>query len=274
MKIALLSDWFLPHRGGIEWQMFNLACQLQKEHTVHIITPIAGPDNVGGIIVHRLPGPLFPGLELAWLPRTFHALRRLLEKQQYDVVHIHVSLIAPTSFMGGYISQKLGTPTLLTFHSLLGKERYLIVAVRWFLQIRGWSASFSAVSQLVATDFRAIVNPHPIHILPNSIDSRFWKACPPRRPTSSEMIQLVSVTRFSPRKRTKALIQIFQRVRQERPDIPIHLTIIGTGLAARRLKQMVRRLNLTGDITFTGYLSAEAIREILARSSMFYSSQR
>ena len=74
MKIAILSDLFLPRRGGIEWQMLNLARQLQKEHTVHIITAIPGPDEADGIPVHRLIGPLLPGIELAWHPRTFRAL--------------------------------------------------------------------------------------------------------------------------------------------------------------------------------------------------------
>ncbi|MFM7584254.1 MAG: hypothetical protein ACKO9F_16225, partial [Caldilinea sp.] len=54
-KIALLGDWFLPHAGGIEIQMHDLAEQLTLAgHEVHVITPIPGPTHMGGFHIHRL----------------------------------------------------------------------------------------------------------------------------------------------------------------------------------------------------------------------------
>ena len=270
MKIALLSDWFFPRRGGIESQICHLADQLQKNgHTVHIITPIAGPTKINDIPVHRLPGPLLSYLQLAWHPATFRAYRKLLEKEAYDIVHVHFSLIAPTSLIGGYITQKAGIPTLVTFHSLIGSVRWLMILLRQIFQMGRWSVSYSAVSQSVADDFAAIVAPQSIDLLPNSINHFFWKAIPPQPAKSDATVQLVTVTRFSPRKRSQALIRLFHRLRQERPDISIHLTIIGTGSKATSLKQTVKRLKLTADITFTGYLTAESIRTILSQSDIF-----
>ena len=39
-KIALLCDWYLPRRGGVEFHLHDLALQLMKQgHHVDVITP-------------------------------------------------------------------------------------------------------------------------------------------------------------------------------------------------------------------------------------------
>ena len=63
MKIALLSDCYLPRLGGIEVQVHDLAARLiDRGHEVVVLTATPGThgerggfvDDVDGVAVHRL----------------------------------------------------------------------------------------------------------------------------------------------------------------------------------------------------------------------------
>ncbi|MSX95581.1 MAG: glycosyltransferase, partial [Actinobacteria bacterium] len=55
MKIALISDCYVPRLGGIEMQVHDLARHLQLAgHEVVVVTTTAGPDVVDGVSVHRV----------------------------------------------------------------------------------------------------------------------------------------------------------------------------------------------------------------------------
>ena len=52
MKIALVSDWFVPRVGGIEMQMRDLALALMaRGHDVRDICGVPGEPEVDGIPV-------------------------------------------------------------------------------------------------------------------------------------------------------------------------------------------------------------------------------
>ena len=58
LKIALISDCYVPRLGGIEMQVHDLARQLQRAgHEVVVITTTGGPDVVDGVRVHRIDVP-------------------------------------------------------------------------------------------------------------------------------------------------------------------------------------------------------------------------
>ncbi|HEY0780448.1 MAG TPA: hypothetical protein VGD56_21005, partial [Gemmatirosa sp.] len=58
LRIALVSDWFLPRRGGIELQLAGLATHLAAAgHVVDVLTPTPGDPEPG---VVRLDVPRLP----------------------------------------------------------------------------------------------------------------------------------------------------------------------------------------------------------------------
>ena len=92
MRIALVSDCYLPRLGGIELQVHDLAGQLIRAgHPVTVFTVTDGPPAAGDVPVVRLPA-----LGGVPLPAATDRLRRALDK--FDVVHAHTSLVSPLAW--------------------------------------------------------------------------------------------------------------------------------------------------------------------------------
>ena len=105
MKIALISDWYLPRLGGLELHIRDLARALTADgREVHVITPTpAAPGaqahglpavalpHPRGVVVHRLRAPLAPRYKVVYTPSAFHEIAALLRRERYDVAHAMVS---------------------------------------------------------------------------------------------------------------------------------------------------------------------------------------
>jgi len=91
-KVALVSDWYYPKAGGIEYSINSLARNLcLLGHEVHIITRTAkdcnGTQLQEGIPITRFAGAGIGGRLIS--PKAFAALRRHLVTSDYDVIHVH-----------------------------------------------------------------------------------------------------------------------------------------------------------------------------------------
>jgi glycosyltransferase involved in cell wall biosynthesis len=269
LKIALICDWFLPKVGGIELHVRDLALHLAGlGHTVHVLTPVPGPAEVDAIPVWRLAAPLHRFVRLAWHPATFRRITEIIRAQRYDLVHCHASYIAPFAYGAVRAAQRLGVPTVVTFHSLLGRFACGLACLERLFGRKGAPALLSAVSPVVADGLRPLAGERPVHLLPNGVDPVFWKVDPAAR--SDGEVRLVSVFRMSPRKRGKALLGIAAAVRRRLPaGVKLRLVVIGDGLQRHALERLAGRLSLEGVVTFAGYRSREQIRGIFAAADIF-----
>jgi glycosyltransferase involved in cell wall biosynthesis len=183
LKIALVSDWFVPRVGGIEMQMRDLALALMaRGHEVRVICGVPGEPVVDGIPVERLPGPRLPGFGIAVTPGVFRALRQAMADGGYDVIHIQVGNVAPIAHHAIQYCARHRLPAVASFHSVL---KYYDVPL-WILDaLHGYSTSavrFTTVSTVAAEAMRPLVKDRDIGILPNGIDLGWWKR--PVSPTS------------------------------------------------------------------------------------------
>jgi len=269
LKIALLCDWYLPKVGGMELHLHDLALRLaEKGHVVHVLTPVPGRAETDGIRVHRLNVPLFQYIRLTWTLGAFREIASIIRKERYDVLHCHTSYIAPAAYGGAYLSNKLGVPAVITFHSILGHFIRVLAALNRLFHWSRWPVVFSAVSQVVASDIKRLVSPREVHILPDAVDPSEWKVRPIQR--GSREIRIVSVMRMSPRKRGKALMKIIDRVRTRIPrDISLKVIIIGDGIQRKALERMISRLRLEDTVKMVGYQTRTAIRDYFAHADIF-----
>jgi len=270
LKIALLSDWFFPRWGGLEQHILDLAHQLQaRGHEVHVLTSFPGPEEMDGIPVVRLPGLRFPYFGFVISPLPFRRLKQVLEGRRYDVVHIHTSYIAPFAWGSAYVCQKMGVPTLMTFHSMLLQFARVLKIADHLLHWSSWRVVFTAVSAVVGKELEPILR-QPLPILPNGTDVAFWKALAPQaRPP--ETLRLVSVMRFGPRKRGAGLVRIFARFLSRLPagSRPAHLTIVGDGRLRWQIQLIIIRLGLGSKTTLTGFLPRTDLRQVFQNSDIF-----
>jgi glycosyltransferase involved in cell wall biosynthesis len=79
LRVALVSDWFLPRLGGIEIHLRDLANHLARAgHQVEVVTPLPGPTQVDNVHVRRVRTTLCPKLKVLCGPFGFARLARTL----------------------------------------------------------------------------------------------------------------------------------------------------------------------------------------------------
>lgn len=276
MRIALVSDWFLPRLGGIELQMRDLALALKaRGHEVEVITPVPGPDVVEGIRVHRLGAPRLPGAGIVFTPDAFEGLRQLVANGRYDLIHVHFGIIAPAAYGATAIAQSLGIPTVATFHSVLTHFEVPQWLLSGALGIREWRVKWSAVSSVVAESIRPLVGGQEVTILPNGIDPEWWR--PPNAGCGmrdADAVRFIAVMRLHPRKRPAALVDAMAEASRRLGPGRLHLEIIGDGGELGRLHRRIERHNLVSTVTLSGWKSREEVRASLHRADVFLMPSR
>ena len=282
LKVALVTDWYLPRVGGLELQIRGLARALAASgRQVHVITstpaalgdqgwrlPVASLPDPEGVLVHRVDAPLVPRYKFVYTRGAFRALEGVLEQGGFDVVHCMVGVVTPFALGATHIATRLGLPTVVTFHSSLFGFRHVL---RGLDAVTGWSRwplVFSAVSDVVARQAESLTRGRPVHVLPNAVEPAGWRM----EPVAGDQgeLRLVSVMRLNPRKRGAALLKAVARARRALPpDRRLHLTVVGDGPEGERLRRLARRLELGDSLRFAGYLRREEILDVFARSDAF-----
>jgi glycogen(starch) synthase len=182
VKIALLSDCYLPRLGGIEVQVHDLAIRLMgRGHEVVVFTATPGShgerggfvDDVDGVAVHRLALRL--PFELPVNPMAPRVLRERLAAGGFDVAHVHMGVVSPFAFDCTRVTTGMGLPTAMTWHCMVGGLEPVLRAAGY---VRGWAGrgvAMSAVSAVAAEPLGRLVGADAdIRVLPNGIDIESW----------------------------------------------------------------------------------------------------
>jgi len=281
-RIALVCDWFLPRVGGIELHLLDLAQQLRLEgHHVEILTPTPGPGVVDGVPVRRLEVSRAPWLGFAISPSLVGVIRQALTAMSADLVHTHISIVAPTGWAGGRAAVQLRLPCIATFHSLpTGPVPPALSLLDLLWGWKSWPVHFTAVSGLVAHGLSPLRGGRGIAVLPNAVDPAEWLVLPGApassrggnhavAPPPGQGIHLVSVMRLNPRKRPLSLVRMAARIRMELPDIPFQWTVAGDGPERGRMEALAKRLGVREFFQLQGFLPREGVRDLLATGDVF-----
>lgn len=267
MRIALVSDVYLPRLGGIEVQVADLAHHLRGAgHEVRVVTATPGEplDGVSRLLPPvRLPAPINP-----WAGPALRA-----ELAAADVVHVHLGVVAPFASHGARIALAARRPTVVTWHSMFGAVP-LPYAARW----RGWVAAGAvptAVSAIAARNVQALTGPEvPVTVLPNGIDVSDWahpnaSTAPPL--TADDPVRMVSAIRFARRKRPLQLIRLALAIRAlVPPQRRLELVVAGAGPLLSPARKRVRALGADW-IELPGRLTRPDLARLYHRSHLYLS---
>jgi glycosyltransferase involved in cell wall biosynthesis len=270
-RVALVSEWCFPRRGGIESQILGLAKALQARGVeATIITPYPGPQEIEGIRVDRVDCLRLPFFELSVSPRLIPVIAGRLAAGRYDLVHVQPSIVAPFCFAAAPAAHALGLPVVMTFHSVMDMlPRLLRQLSRW----TGWydgRVTMAAVSTVIAGQLKRAFPDHPVHILPNGFDRDFWAAPGPPREKDG-VLRIVTALRVGPRKRPVALVDMFSEARREaaRRGLLLELVIAGDGSQRKRIERQIARLGLQDSVVLGGWRTPEELRDLYRRSDLF-----
>ncbi|WP_018154935.1 glycosyltransferase [Demetria terragena] len=261
MRVALLSDCYLPRLGGIEVQVHDLAQALRAaEHEATVIT--ATPDSAGGGTkdpnVQRLALPFVLPAGLVANPLAFGPLRHELRTGGYDVAHVHMGVVSPFAMDAVQASLSLGIPTVVTWHCMLA---YAVPLIRRLGYVRRWAdrgAVLTAVSDVAAQPLRDLAD-GPVSVLPNGIDPARW-APEPRVRHDDGAVRFVTAMRLARRKRPHDLVELAARARAT-SGADLRLEILGDGPWRGHLERWISAHEAQSWVTLPGRVNRATLHE-------------
>lgn len=283
MKVALLTDCYLPRLGGIEVQTHDLAAQLRaRGHEVEVFTATPGDrgerhgfvEDVDGVPVHRM------AIRLPWqLPVNPFAppeVRRRLTAGGFDVAHVHMGVVSPFATDLAGVALGLGMPTAITWHCLMERSQPVFRALGHARRWGARGAALSAVSGVAAASVQAVVGRGAeVRVFPNGIDTALWR--PPVREGRAQgtPVEVVAAMRFAARKRPLAVLEVAARARDLAGGArPMRLTLYGEGPERGRLERFAQRHDMADWVSLPGRVGRDALRERYWDSDVYLTPAR
>ncbi len=285
MNIGVFTDVYKPSINGVTSSIEVFRKSLEgRGHTVTIIAPaVTGEPPERNVLrlpaVEQFSPKTFP-IGLPVLPTT----DKQIEALGLDIVHTQHPF-----FIGQYgdrIAKKLGIPHIHTYHTHLTEYAHYfpIAAAEPFVRhyLRDLTRTFCNKTDITIAPSKAIeellraygvtcsivVNPTGVdlgdyHRLTATERSQLFRAY--KIPTDQQTILFGG--RLALEKNLHFLLRSFVAIAAHHPNV--HLIYAGGGPDEEALRQAVVKLNLTGRVTITGYLTHPEIAKFFGACDVF-----
>ncbi len=269
LKIALVSpyDWSYP--GGVRSHIEHLAAELRaRGHQVRILTPASGAAShdveygvykLGWAAPVRINGSV---ARVAVSPTMKHDLRRLLEREAFDIVHLHEPFVSTLTLAILRLAHEMQTPCIATFHASSNRRTSPTVMAYAMASpfLRSHFARLDmciAVSETARTHVARFFDTD-FAIIPNGIDLAHYVTQLPRLPQFDDgKRNVLFLGRMEPRKGLRYLLKAIPLVRDQcgGPGMPpVRFILAGEG-PERAYYQKIVAKHGWDDVIFTGYVS-------------------
>lgn len=276
MKIAMVSpyDWSYP--GGVRDHVSHLAGEfIAMGHEVRILAPASGTKGklfeqnvykLGGTTPFPINGSI---ARVALNPALGRHVRHVLQRERFDVVHLHEPLLPGLSLTVLRFSRALNVGTFHAFaRSSMTSTPYLAYASAYpflrpyFRRLAGRiavsSAAYSFVSHYFDGDYR---------IIPNGVNlERFSPQVIPFPEYMDGKLNILFVGRFEKRKGAKFLLRAIPTIRERFPNT--RFIFVGEGRLRSGFQQFVQRHGWQ-DVIFTGFAPDDDKPRYFASSHVF-----
>ncbi len=287
-RLLVLTSTFPRWEGDSEPPfVFELSRRLAQQFEVHVLAPHAAGarrvETLAGLVVHRFryaPEALqqlaYDGGILArlrqrrwrWLlvpcllAGQWWALRSLLRRQRFDVIHAH--WLIPQALVAVLAGAAGRVPVLCTSHGgdLFGLRGRLLGRLKRGILAR--CASVTVVSAAMRDEVRRLRPGQAVDIVPMGTDlvARFT----PSTTAMREPDAVLFVGRLVEKKGVGHLLEAVARLRQQ--GRPVTLRIAGTGPELGVLQAQAQRLGIGAAVTFLGAVQHERLPDLYRQASV------
>lgn len=269
-KIAMISDWYFPKVGGIEYSMHTLAKTLSRHgYEVSVITRsypgVPEYSKRDGVSVIRVKGKPLPGQSRFLMPGAYKELFSLLKNGNYQIVNCH-GLDSPIGMIALIVSRKLGIPVVVTNHSLVGDTPYsslLYLAGKLLLKN---ADAVIAVSSAVEKDSK-LMTKKPIYRIFNGVDSEDRIITVPFPVNTEGKLIIATVARMTKKKGVQNIVDLAPSLLEKHENLLF--IMVGDGPLREKLESAVEEAGLSGNFYFTGEVSREKVLGYLEQADIF-----
>lgn len=231
MKIGIVSPYDFAYPGGVANHISRLDEHIRSQgHDVQILTPSSAPVETLGqpnvtVIGRPIPIPTSGSMaRIALSPRLFLKVRKVLETENFDLLHIHEPLMPGLPLT---VLRLAKCPTIGTFHAFANKKRAyrysMFLLTRWTARLNARIAVSAPAKQFASSYF-----PGQYEIIPNGIDAQhFSKTAKPISNYQDGKLNILFVGRMEKRKGLRYLLRAYSRLKWSFPDC--RLIVVGPG---------------------------------------------
>jgi phosphatidyl-myo-inositol alpha-mannosyltransferase len=278
MKIGLVTpyDWSYP--GGVRDHVWHLANEfIAMGHDVRIMAPASGPKGkLTEKYIYKMgwttPIPINGSIARIMLdPSLALRVRRVLQREHFDVIHVHEPLVPGLSQAVLRLSR---TVTVGTFHASSYPSIYSTSNLAYastypflrplFRRLAGCIAVSTTALKFVSRYF-----PADYRVIPNGVNLEHFSPNVPPLPQFMDGKQnILFVGRFEKRKGAKFLLRAIPYIREKFPQT--RFLFVGEGRLRGGFQKFVEKHDWQ-DVVFTGYVSDEDLPRYFASAHVFCS---
>jgi phosphatidylinositol alpha-mannosyltransferase len=257
MKICLVSPYDFAREGGVNQHIIALAEEFRhRGHIVKIMAPSSANEDeavqtdpniyrVGNVVPIKANGSV---ARITLSLNLSGQIKRILEHEQFDVIHIHEPLMPalPLTVLAHSKSLNIGT-----FHAF-SQSNIGYYYGRYVLRIFVSKLDGRIAVSRPAVDFVKQYFPGYYEVIPNPIDlNRFTGQASPLPEFMDGKLNILFVGRIGERRKgLKFLIRAFNYIRQQVPNV--RLIIVGKG-DTKGYERYLRHNNIK-DVIFAGFV--------------------
>jgi phosphatidyl-myo-inositol alpha-mannosyltransferase len=249
MRVALVTEFYYPHFGGVTEHVHNLARTLIQSghHAIIITSHMAAPGrphegiDCDPTYVHRIGTSrvVYSAGSFARITtgnRLRQRIREILRRERIDLVHVHGGLNPVLGLVAPDAAGDLDLPVVATFHSWFRRSALCRIFRRPLQRRLDRHADVIAVSQPVV-EAHALYFEADWRIIPNGVDTSFFRPVWPDRTSSRDSEpELLFLGRLDPRNGLDTVLSAMPAILERFPEV--RLTIAGDG----PLRPMYERL--------------------------------
>eukprot|EP00055_Hartaetosiga_balthica_P015301 m.89248 g.89248 ORF g.89248 m.89248 type:complete len:500 (+) comp8828_c0_seq4:43-1542(+) len=274
--VALVSDFFLPHLGGVEAHIYEMAVRMARNGVkvvviTHEYSRHSGVIREGCLTIYYLPLPVM------WRQNTYPTvlfsmpiLRRVFLLEQVDLVHGHssFSVLCHEALL---LASMMNLKTVYTDHSMLDvsvPSNMIVSNLLAFTLSHSQHAigvSHICREQLVVC---AGIERDKTSVIPNAVDTATFFPVQERPITPT----IVVMSRLFWRKGIDLLARVIPLVCEKHPTAVF--LIGGDGPMRINLEEMREQHNLSDRVHMLGSVLHENVPRVLQRGSVFLNCSR
>jgi phosphatidylinositol alpha-mannosyltransferase len=242
MRVALVTEFYYPHLGGVTEHVHNLAQVLIQSghHAIIITSQVAEPcrghprgeTDDDPAYIHRVGTSrvIYSAGSFARVTTGYglrRRIREILRRERIDLVHVHGGLNPVLGLVAPDAAGDLGIPVVATFHSWFRRSALCRVFRRPLQRRLDRHAAVIAVS-------RPVVEAHARYfeadwrIIPNGVDTSFFRPIRSDHPAGRDSdAELLFLGRLDPRNGLDTVLSAMPAVLERFPEV--RLTIAGDG---------------------------------------------
>ncbi len=263
MRVALVTEYYYPHLGGVTEHVHNLAQQFERlgHPTIVVTSRMRGParphdtDDLAADppFVHRVgtSRTIYSAGSFARVTTGVglrRRLRELFQSKRIDVVHVHGGLNPTLGLVAPAAAWELGLPVVATFHSWFARSALCRLFRRPLQRRLDQHAALIAVSQPVV-DAHTRYFEGEWEIIPNGVDTDFFRTDASSGPPTGDP-ELLFLGRLDPRNGLDTVLAAMPQILARLPGA--RLTVAGDGplrpLYERLARPLGRRVEFVGRV--------------------------